>query len=125
MSKSPYVAPIEMARKSDGSIRVCVDYRALNECIVKDSFPLPRIDDLHDKLRSAKCMTHLDLRSTYNHIRMSDDGPHDDPIAAIAFQGLTLDGASCLLEILVIWVLAFAMPLLHFPTCESCVGTLY
>ncbi len=101
MPNSPYVAPIVMVRKLDGSIRVCVDYRPLNECTVKDSFPLPRIDDLLDKLRSAKCMTHLDLRSTYNQVRMSDDGPQDDSIVATTFQGLTPNGASCLLEILV------------------------
>ena len=53
-----------MIRKPDGSIRVCVDYTTLNECNVKDSFPLPRIDDLLDKLRNAKWMTHLDLRLT-------------------------------------------------------------
>ncbi len=68
---------------------------------MKDSFPLPRIDDLLDKLRSAKCMTHLDLRSSYNQVRMSDDSPQDDSIDAIAFQGLTPNGASCLLEMLV------------------------
>jgi hypothetical protein len=54
VSNSPYVAPIVMVRKLYGSIRVCVDYKALNECTVKDSFPLPRIDDLLDKLRNAK-----------------------------------------------------------------------
>jgi len=101
VSNSPYAAPIVMVRKPDGSIRICVDYRALNECTVKDSFPLPRIDDLLDKLRSARCMTHLDLRSAYNQVRMSDDGPQDDSIAATAFQGLTPNGASCLLEMLV------------------------
>jgi len=90
-----------MVRKADGSIRVCVDYIALNECIMKDSFPLPRIDDLLDKLRSAKCMPHLDLRFTYIQVRMSDDGPQDDSIVATLFQGLTPNGASCLLEILV------------------------
>jgi hypothetical protein len=91
-----------MVRKPDGSIRVLVDYKALNECILKDYFPLPRIDDLLDKLRSAKCMTHLDLRSSYNEVRMSDDDPQDESIAATAFQGPTPNGASCLLEILVI-----------------------
>ena len=53
MSNSPHATPIVMVRKLDGSIRVCVDYRALNECNVKDSFPLPRIDDLLDKLYVA------------------------------------------------------------------------
>jgi hypothetical protein len=95
-----------MVRKADGSIRVCVDYRALNECTVKYSFPLPHIDDLLDKLRNAKCMTHLDLRFAYNQVRMSDDGPQDDSIVAAAFQGLTLNGASCLLEM---WVMGFGL----------------
>jgi hypothetical protein len=49
ISKSPYVAPIVMVRKSDGSIKVCIDYRAIDERTVKDSFPLPRIDDLIDQ----------------------------------------------------------------------------
>ena len=101
VSNSPYDAPIVMVRKPDGYIRVCVDYKALNECTVKDSFPLPRINDLLDKLRSAKCMAHLDLRSAYNQVRMSDDGPQDDYIVATSFQGFTLNGASCLLEMLV------------------------
>jgi hypothetical protein len=90
-----------MVQKLDGSIRVCVDYIAWNDCTIKDSFPLPRIDDLLDKLRSAKCMTHLDLRSAYNQIRMSDDGPQDASIAATTFQGLTPNEASCLLVNLV------------------------
>jgi hypothetical protein len=101
ISKSPYAAPIVMVRKSDGSIRVCIDYRAINERTVKDSFPLPRIDDLIDQLRDAACITHLDLRSAYNQVRMSDDGPSDDSIAATTFQGLTPNGSPCLLEMLV------------------------
>ena len=54
-----------------------------------------------DKLREANCITHLDLRSTYNQVRMSDDGPTDDSIVAIAFQGLTPNGAPCLMGIFV------------------------
>ena len=73
VSSSPYAARIVMVRKHYGTIRVCVDYRALNECTMKDYFPLPRIDDLLDKLRNDKCMTHLDLRSTYNKVRMSEN----------------------------------------------------
>ena len=103
VSNSSYAIPIVLVRKPNGSIRVCVYYRALNECAAKDSFPLPRIDELLDKLRNAKCMTHLDLRSTYNQVRMSDIGPQDDSNQddAITFQGLTSNGASCLLEMLV------------------------
>jgi hypothetical protein len=68
VSKSPYAAPIVMVRKSCGSIRVCIDYRAINERTVTDSFPLPRIDVLIDKFREANCITHLDLRSAYSQV---------------------------------------------------------
>jgi hypothetical protein len=85
ISKSPYAAPIVKVRKSDGSIRVCIDYRAINERTVKDSFPLPRINDLIDQLKDATCITHLDLQSPYNQVRMSYDGPLDDSIAAKTF----------------------------------------
>ena len=100
VSNSPYAAPIGMI----GNPKVlfgCVDYKALIECIVKDSFPLPRIDDLLDKLRNANCMTHLDLRYANKQVRMSDDGPQDDSNVARASQGLTPNGASCLFEMLV------------------------
>jgi len=89
ISKSPYAAPIVMVRKSDGSIRVCFDCRTIYERTVKDPFPLPRIDYLIDKLREANCITHLNLRSAYNQVKMSDDGPTDDSIATTSFQGLT------------------------------------
>ena len=49
VSSSPYGAPIVMIRKSDGLIRVWINYRAINEGTVKYSSPLPRIDDLIDK----------------------------------------------------------------------------
>jgi hypothetical protein len=82
-------------------VLVCVDYKALNDCTVKDSLPLPCIDDLLDKSRNAKCMIHLELHSPYNQIRMSDDVSQDDSIVATAFKGLTPNGSSCLLELLV------------------------
>jgi hypothetical protein len=101
VSNSPYAAPIILVRKRDGSILVCIDHKALNRCIVQLCFSLSRIDDLLDKLCIAKSMTHLDLRSTYNQVRMSDDGPHDDSVASTGFQGLKPNGVSCLLERLV------------------------
>jgi len=97
VSKIPYAAPIIMVRKSYGSSRVCIDYPAINEHTVKDSFLLPRIDYLIDKLREANCITHLHSRSAYNQVIMSDDGPTDDSISATYFQGLTPNGAPCLL----------------------------
>jgi hypothetical protein len=96
-NKSPYVATIVMVRKSDGSIQNCIDYRAINERTGKDSFPLPLIDDLIDKLREVNCITHLELRSAYNQVKISNDVPTDDSIVTTTFQGLASNGASCLL----------------------------
>ena len=45
-SSSPYGAPILFAKKKDGGLRMCIDYRALNNNTVLDRYPLPRIDDL-------------------------------------------------------------------------------
>ena len=59
VSKSPYADPSVMVRKSDSSIRVCIDCRAINQRTVKDSFPIPRIDDLIEKLREANCISVL------------------------------------------------------------------
>ena len=71
-SKSPAGAPILFVKKKDGSLRLCVDYRSLNKITRKDRYPLPRIDELLDRLRSAYIFTKLDLRSGYNLVRMRE-----------------------------------------------------
>ena len=50
-SSSPWGAPVLFVKKKDGSMRLCVDYRALNEVTIKNKYPLPRIDDLFDQLK--------------------------------------------------------------------------
>jgi hypothetical protein len=60
-SKSPYGAPILFVRKANGKLRMCVDYRALNKLTVKNRYPLPRIDELLDRLHGASVFTKLDL----------------------------------------------------------------
>ena len=57
-SKSPYGAPVLFVDK-DGKLRLCVDYRALNKVTVKNSYPLPRIDDLFDRLAGAKYFSRI------------------------------------------------------------------
>jgi hypothetical protein len=47
-SSSPWGAPVLFVKKKDGSMRMCVDYRALNEVTIKNKYPLPRIDGLFD-----------------------------------------------------------------------------
>nr|GEY54263.1 putative reverse transcriptase domain-containing protein [Tanacetum cinerariifolium] len=49
-STSPWGAPVLFVKKKDGSFRMCIDYRELNKLIVKNRYPLPRIDDLFDQL---------------------------------------------------------------------------
>ncbi|MCG8076676.1 MAG: reverse transcriptase family protein [Candidatus Thiodiazotropha taylori] len=64
-SKSPWASCIVMVMKKDGSNRFCVDYRKLNDVTVKDSYPLPRIDESLDQLAGSKWFSCLDLNAGY------------------------------------------------------------
>ena len=65
-SCSPYEAPIVLIRKKIGELRMIVDYRELNRQIKKDVYPLPRIDDLLEKLPKACFLSAIDLASGYH-----------------------------------------------------------
>ena len=71
-SKSPAGYPILFAPKKDGGLRLCVDYRKLNDITIKNRYPLPNIGELQDRLANAKIFTKLDLRGAYNLIRMKE-----------------------------------------------------
>jgi hypothetical protein len=65
-SSSPWGAPLIFVPKKDGTQRLCMDYRALNEVTVKNKYPLPRIDDLFDQLCGACVFSKINLRSGYH-----------------------------------------------------------
>jgi hypothetical protein len=69
-SSSPWGAPVLFVNKKDGSRRMCVDYRSLNEVTIKNKYPLPQIEDLFDQMRGAKVFSKIDLRSGYHKLKI-------------------------------------------------------
>ena len=72
-SNSPYGVHVIFVAKKDGTMRMCMDYRALNKITIKGKYPLPVIDDLLDQLAGAQFFTRIDLRSGYHQIRVAED----------------------------------------------------
>ena len=75
-SSSSFGAPVLPVKKKDGSMRMCIDYRGLNDITMKNTFPLPRIDDLHDRLGKAHYFSKLDLYSGYHQIPIRQGDEH-------------------------------------------------
>lgn len=75
-STSPYASPIVLVRKSDGSLRMCVDYRKLNAKTVKDAYPIPRIEESMDALHGAEWFSTIDLISGYHQVPVHEADKH-------------------------------------------------
>ena len=71
-SSSPWSSPVVLVKKKDGTIRFCIDYRKVNGVTVKDSYPLPRIDDCLDALSGSQWFCTLDLASGYWQVEMEE-----------------------------------------------------
>jgi hypothetical protein len=69
-SSSPWGELVLFVKKKDGSMRLCVDYRALDEVTIKNKYPLTRINYLFDQLKGAKYFSKIDLRSGYYQLRI-------------------------------------------------------
>lgn len=84
-SNSDYASPIVIAPKKDGTKRICIDYRPLNQKIIKGRYPLPLIDNQIDALQGVKIYTTLDLKKTIKRtqfgsglkIRPKNLGPYE------------------------------------------------
>jgi hypothetical protein len=68
-----------IAREDYGSLRLCIDYRGLNEVTRNGAYPIPRVDDTLDELNSSNVYTHLDLTHGFGQVRERED---DVPITA-------------------------------------------
>ena len=72
-SASPWGAPVLFVKKKDGTLRLCIDYRQLNQVTVKNKYPLPRIDDLFDQLQGALVFSKIDLRTGYHQLKIKKE----------------------------------------------------
>jgi hypothetical protein len=72
----PWGSPAIFIKKKDQTLRMCMDYRPLNEVTIKNKYPLPRIDILFNQLTGARVFSKIDLRSSYHQIRIR---PEDIP----------------------------------------------
>jgi len=75
-STSAWSSPVLFVRKKDGSLRMCVDYRALNAVTKRNSYPLPRLDESFDRLGRARIFSKIDLKSGYWQVRVEPKDIH-------------------------------------------------
>ena len=73
IENSPYVSPIVVVPKKNDTIRLCVDYRLVNDVLITDQYPVPVIDDVILKIRGAKWFSRIDLASAYHQVTLHPD----------------------------------------------------
>ena len=72
-STSPWASPVVLAKKKNGEVRFCIDYRGLNQISRHDVYPVPRVDDALGSLKGARWFSTLDLASAYWQIPMDPE----------------------------------------------------
>ena len=72
-SQSEWGAAVVFVTKSDGSLRMCVDYRELNKITYKNRYPMPRINDKFDQLHGAKVFSQLHLATGFHQLQIAEE----------------------------------------------------
>ncbi|MCO5560562.1 hypothetical protein L7F22_014177 [Adiantum nelumboides] len=72
-SVSPWSTPVLFNRKKDGTLRLCIDYRGLNQVTIKNKYAIPKIDKLLDRLQGSKIYSKIDLKFGYYQIKVKDE----------------------------------------------------
>jgi hypothetical protein len=75
-SVSPWGAPVLFVKKKDDTLRMCIDYRQLNNVTIKNKYPLPMINDLFDQLGGVSIFSKIDLRLGYHQVRIKGEDVH-------------------------------------------------
>ena len=75
-SRSPYASQVVIVRKKSGEIRLCIDFRKLNDVTIRDAFPLPRIEEALQAVQKAKYFCSIDLAQGYLQVAMDEKDIH-------------------------------------------------
>jgi hypothetical protein len=79
LSNNPFASSVVLVLKKDGTMRMCIDYRALKKYTIKNRYPIPRIDELMDEMNGAVFLSKIDLHSGYHQIDIKEQDIEKTP----------------------------------------------